>query len=694
MKKLMFFVVFIIFSLLFTINTTFAQWTQTSGPEAGNIFNIVCKGSIVFCAPDYNGVYKSTNNGQTWAPSGLIDKSISNIFIKGNYVFALDGNVGMYRSSDDGKTWTNMNFTYFPWSIVVHNNYIFFSTSSEGIFRSSDNGVTWTNVSSLLMFALTSNGTYLYGGAYGKTYRSSDNGLTWTTYTSGIPADAGANVMIANGKYVYLGIGGYYGIYRSTDYGITWSYSGLNSYSIRYFTKIGNTIFASTAEYGAQAGVFRTTNNGISWVNVNTDLISNEIISLGAGTTYLYVGLKQMGVSRSATKGNDWVVKNSGLKVMYINNMTSLDNELYTCNVGGGIYYSNSNGTKWTDYNIGLTTLNVNCIFADKTVYKVYAGTQNGIFYTSEVQDAWTPMNNGLGNLEVVSLVASGKNLFAGKYSDGIYRSTDGGSSWVNVVEYGRFPGLAIGTNVIYALQSSTHSKPWTEIHRSTDNGITWTVMKNFTWPDITQTMTAKGNNIFLGNTEGVYRSLDKGITWEKSNKGLTDSNVTSIYYYGNTLIAGTATGKIFKSTNNGTNWISYGNGLLNNKSITCLVANNSYLFSAQAYNSVWKSGKSSDNPLLVESNININNFALKQNYPNPFNPVTVISFEIPKTEFITLKIYDFLGREVTTLVNEMKTSGSYNVEFDGSKLASGIYFYSLFADGIQIDTKRMILIK
>lgn len=690
MKKLLFFLVFILFSLLFTINTSLAQWTQTSGPEAGNIFNLACKGSIVFCAPDYNGVYKSTNNGQTWAPSGLIDKSISNIFIKGNYVFALDGNIGMYRSSDDGKTWTNLNFTYFPWSIVVHNNYIFFSTSSEGIFRSSDNGVTWKNVSSLLMFALTSNGTYLYGGAYGKTYRSSDNGLTWTIYTSGIPADAGANVMIANGKYVYLGIGGSYGIYRSTDYGITWSYSGLNSYSIRYFTKIGNTIFASTAEYGTQAGIFRTTDNGISWVNVNTDLISNQIISLGAGTTYLFVGLKQMGVSRSVTKGDDWVVKNSGLKVMYINNMTSLDNELYTCNTGGGIYYSNTNGTKWTDYNIGLTSLNVNCIFADKSVYKVYAGTQDGIFYTSEIQDAWTPMNNGLGNLEVISLVASGNNLYAGKFVDGIYRSTDGGSNWFYANLYGRVNNVALGTNVIYATTRNTHGKPTGAVYYSTDDCLTWISTYS---GNVVNTLISKGNDVFWGTSDGVYRSTNKGVNWVKTNNGLADSNITTLTYWGSKIVAGTISGKIYSTTNKGNSWISISTGLLNNKSITSLITNNSYLFSSQAYNSVWKYNGTMDNPLIVKPNINNYKFDLKQNFPNPFNPITLISYEIPMTEFISLKIYDFLGREITTLVNEIKTAGSYNIEFDGSKLASGVYFYKLVAGDFK-EVKRMILVK
>jgi hypothetical protein len=85
--------------------------------------------------------------------------------------------------------------------------------------------------------------------------------------------------------------------------------------------------------------------------------------------------------------------------------------------------------------------------------------------------------------------------------------------------------------------------------------------------------------------------------------------------------------------------------------------------------------------------------FSLNQNYPNPFNPSTTISYSIPTSEFVTLKVFDVLGNEVATFANEEKTSGSYEVEFDASGLASGIYFYQLKA-GSFVETKRMVLLK
>jgi carboxypeptidase T len=86
--------------------------------------------------------------------------------------------------------------------------------------------------------------------------------------------------------------------------------------------------------------------------------------------------------------------------------------------------------------------------------------------------------------------------------------------------------------------------------------------------------------------------------------------------------------------------------------------------------------------------------FALGQNYPNPFNPVTVIKYQLPIQSYVTIRVYDILGKEIATLVNnERKSGGYYEVKFDGSNLASGMYFYKIEA-GTFSDTKKMILIK
>lgn len=87
--------------------------------------------------------------------------------------------------------------------------------------------------------------------------------------------------------------------------------------------------------------------------------------------------------------------------------------------------------------------------------------------------------------------------------------------------------------------------------------------------------------------------------------------------------------------------------------------------------------------------------FSLRQNYPNPFNPVTNIAFELQKAAVVSLKIYDVSGSEIETLINsESMHPGTRTLIYNGEKLSSGIYFYSLFIDGMKIETKKMMLVK
>ncbi len=95
----------------------------------------------------------------------------------------------------------------------------------------------------------------------------------------------------------------------------------------------------------------------------------------------------------------------------------------------------------------------------------------------------------------------------------------------------------------------------------------------------------------------------------------------------------------------------------------------------------------------LLNINSSVNNYSLLQNYPNPFNPSTVINYSIKNNEQVVLKVFNLLGQEVATLVNEVKQPGKYSVNFNAVNLASGTYVYSLTA-GKYSQVKKMILVK
>ncbi len=96
---------------------------------------------------------------------------------------------------------------------------------------------------------------------------------------------------------------------------------------------------------------------------------------------------------------------------------------------------------------------------------------------------------------------------------------------------------------------------------------------------------------------------------------------------------------------------------------------------------------------IQVNKNSVVKSYSLSQNYPNPFNPSTEINFTVAKAGFVTLKVYDMLGREVATLVNQEMSSGNHNVNFDASRLSSGTYIYQLNVNGVMI-SKKMTLLK
>jgi hypothetical protein len=88
-----------------------------------------------------------------------------------------------------------------------------------------------------------------------------------------------------------------------------------------------------------------------------------------------------------------------------------------------------------------------------------------------------------------------------------------------------------------------------------------------------------------------------------------------------------------------------------------------------------------------------VTTYALYQNYPNPFNPATVISYQVPKSSPVALIVFDILGREVRTLVNQEQPAGRYTITFDASNLASGVYFYRMQAAGF-VQTRRLLLLR
>jgi hypothetical protein len=149
--------------------------------------------------------------------------------------------------------------------------------------------------------------------------------------------------------------------------------------------------------------------------------------------------------------------------------------------------------------------------------------------------------------------------------------------------------------------------------------------------------------------------------------------------------------GYIYRTTNGGNSWVQ--------EWITPIVGTDLQDLSNQNNMTLWCVGNNGqitkyDVPTGISKNTEVvKDFNLSQNYPNPFNPTTNIKYQITNNKLVTLKIFDILGKEVETLVNEKQNAGTYEVTFNASQYSSGIYFYKLTTDNFS-DTKKMLMIK
>ena len=225
---------------------------------------------------------------------------------------------------------------------------------------------------------------------------------------------------------------------------------------------------------------------------------------------------------------------------------------------------------------------------------------------------------------------------------------------------------------------------------------MNWSQVTHLPLPCAVYCFATTGNNLFAGTSKGIYLTTNRGTSWTEVSNGLPAISavnclvVSSDQPSGLILFAGTYEG-IYMSTNSGINWIAVNENLPEEAIIRSLAIIDDILFAALG--SVWFRSIT-EMITSAEDEINfIYSYKLEKNYTNPFNPSTTFNFSIPGQEHVTLKIYDILGNEIAVLVNEIKSSGEYQIEWDASFFASGVYIYRLTA-GDFISTKKLMLIK
>ena len=318
----------------------------------------------------------------------------------------------------------------------------------------------------------------------------------------------------------------------------------------------------------------------------------------------------------------------------------------------------------------------------------IFAGTiSQGIFISTDEGQSWT--QTSLNDRWVYSLAVDGSVIYAGTYIYGVYKSTDNGQTWFQT---------SVNNNNIYTILITggrIFAGGMRSMYISSDNGQSW-VTSAFNNTNI-YSLAVSGSQIYAGTGDyynshgtGVYVSSDNGQTWIQTS--LNNKIIASFIVIGSKIFAGADPSGVYLSSDNGISWVPKNEGL-GNSNIVSFISNNDYLFAGTRGGSVWKRSLSE---LIGITNISTEvpkEFSLSQNYPNPFNPSTKIRFQIPKSGLVNMAVYDILGREITTLVNEELKPGIYEAEWDASNYPSGVYYYKLFTNEFS-ETRKAVLIK
>ncbi len=306
--------------------------------------------------------------------------------------------------------------------------------------------------------------------------------------------------------------------------------------------------------------------------------------------------------------------------------------------------------------------------------------TNGGILWT-----VTTPFGSSISDVKDIFYVNNDTGWFCSDdpAAGGIYKTTNGSLNWVLQASSTYQPKKLFFINKDTGWAGSADWK----LYRTTNGGTNWSLQFTFTQ----QINDIFFFNQFIGVTSSgfSYRTTDGGFNWSQVN----DGGIELSFVDDSVGWAGSNFNKVMKTSNGGGSWFRQTSPIFENPST----------FGIETLKA-WAGGsgliKTTDGggPPVGITQIGTEiptEYKLFQNYPNPFNPKTIIRYNVRRqTSNVKLIVFDLQGKQVEELVNQKQNPGTYEVDFTGDKLSSGIYFYSLIIDGKVEDTKRMILIK
>ncbi|MBN1634263.1 MAG: T9SS type A sorting domain-containing protein [Ignavibacteria bacterium] len=366
---------------------------------------------------------------------------------------------------------------------------------------------------------------------------------------------------------------------------------------------------------GTSKNIYKSTDNGDTWTLVFDNGLANILYLACDSNNNVLAAYGGTGVLKSTNGGLNWdLIPGSTFGSNTVNSVSfGKPGHIYVGVTGGGIYRSTDGGVTFPDNalsGVNIVTIHVDKYNYDRIIVSASSTTTNGIFLSTN----------------------AGAN-----YTDNL---TPGTNSWA-VIQKSATEFYSVGTSSGYPVLKSTNS------------GLNWTTISNFSSAKRGGCMDPAGN-IYASGNSGAFKSTDNGVTFVNFNFTISANHSLS---NGNRIFVATS-----GSTNGGV-WI---------------------------YTDTTLTGLTKLNTTVPFT------YSLEQNYPNPFNSSTNIKFRMSNSGSVKLSVFDISGRLIKSLVNEYLQPGEYNYNFNSADLSSGIYFYKiLINEGKDLyQVKKMMILK
>jgi photosystem II stability/assembly factor-like uncharacterized protein len=706
------------------------KWKHIPSGVTNTLTHVNTFDGNVIIAVGYQGkILRSSDGGGTWTSiSGSAIQDLWRVQMINDSLGWISGRFStLLKTTDGGLTWQSVS-TGFPqdyWSLdFLNENLGYISCGFGTLLKTTNGGTSWQQLyigENVALYCVTilDEQTVVTGG-FTRIAVSTNGGSNWNIVSLGGIFYSIDFTDMLNGIALSDA-----SVYKTTDGGITWEYM-FGSPSPHYWVTFVN---PSLGFYvGGGLKVQRTTDSGATWQQLILNDNFYDLHFINESTGFIVSGSQY-----KTTDGGESFIKQSGkpggYSIKFLDSLTG-----FIGNNNGSIIKTTDGGETWQSKHSNQSAGQIHkFLFLNDSVGWALGGWA---LKTTDKGETWISKSGGGTSIYFIDSLVGWITRLNGRP----YKTTNGGETWIEQTNLNLFQtrDVFFRNHIIgFILESN-------KLYKTTNGGDNWFLISNITGFSVAAKFRHFTDSILFITGYATYRSLDGGENWTLFNEvtGIRINNFNLLN--GGLGFAVGEIGMLLKYQDDDVpvelimldhkifidqiilNWLTVteinNRGFYVEKSFDCYnwdeigfvngmgttTEKNYYSFTDNNINAAiqyYRLRQVDYNgeyqySAVVEIKTHFQNlkFNLFQNYPNPFNPSTKISFSIAMNSIVTIKIFDMLGKEITTLINKDMAAGSYNIEFNASGYPSGVYFYKLIAEGangeIFSSVKKMMILK